>query len=291
VVAAAKWHGSGAGRAALVRPVPPGRDPGGASRSSHIRNQPHDVTQPSEADMTFHDRADAGRALAQRLRHFKGLDVVVLGLPRGGVPVAFEVATALAAPLDVIVVRKLAHPMQPELAIGALGEGGTRVLNPDVLRTERIGADELANIERDARVEMDRQVARVRHGRLAVRLADRVAVIVDDGVATGSTARTACQIARAQGAARVVLAVPVASPRALARLADVADEVVCVDTPEWFYAVGEWYDDFTPTTDEEVLALLDRAAASEFHDHRRRPRRGFPGSTTASMRLRSSGPA
>jgi len=231
--------------------------------------------------MTFHDRADAGRALAQRLGHLKGHDLVVLGLPRGGVPVAFEIATALSAPLDVIVVRKLAHPLQPELAIGALGEGGTRVLNPEVLREERMGADELANIERDAQAELDRQIARVRHGRLAVRLADRVAVIVDDGVATGSTARAACLIARARGAASVVLAVPVATARALARLADVADDVVCVDTPEWFYAVGEWYDDFTPTRDEEVLALLDRAAEGEFHDHRSNPQRRFLASTTA----------
>jgi putative phosphoribosyl transferase len=235
--------------------------------------------------MTFHDRADAGRVLAQRLRHLKGRDVVVLGLPRGGVPVAVEIAAALSAPLDVIVVRKLAHPLQPELAIGALGEGGARVLNPEVLRAERIGADELACIQRDAQTELDRQVARLRHGRLAVRLAGRVAVIVDDGVATGSTAQAACLIARAQGAAHVVLAVPVASSRALAGLAGVADEVVCVDTPEWFYAVGEWYDDFTPTTDEEVLMLLDRAAAREFHDHRPHPKRRFLGSSTASIRL------
>jgi putative phosphoribosyl transferase len=189
------------------------------------------------------------------------------------VPVAFEIATALSAPLDVIVVRKLAHPLQPELAIGALGEGGTRVLNLEVIRQERMGADELAKFERDAQAELDRQIARVRRGRLAVRLADRVAVIVDDGVATGSTARAACLVARARGAASVVLAVPVATERALARLADVADDVVCVDTPEWFYAVGEWYDDFTPTTDEEVLALLDHAAAGELHDHLPRPRR------------------
>jgi putative phosphoribosyl transferase len=241
--------------------------------------------------MTFRDRADAGRALAQRLRHLVDLDLVVLGLPRGGVPVAFEIATALSAPLGVIVVRKLAHPLQPEVAIGALGEGGTRVLNPDVLREERMGADELAHIERDAQAELDRQIAQVRRGRLAVRLAERVAVIVDDGVATGSTARAACLTARARGASGVVLAVPVATKRALAHLADVADDVVCVDTPDWFYAVGEWYDDFTPTTDEEVLALLDRAATRDVYDPQPRPRRRLPTSAAVPVPLRSSDPA
>ena len=241
--------------------------------------------------MTFHDRADAGRTLALRLQHLQDLDLVVLALPRGGVPVAFEIATALSAPLDVIVVRKLAHPLRPEVAIGALGEGGIRVLDPDVLREQRMGADELAHIERDAQAELDRQVAQVRRVRLPVRVAGRVALIVDDGVATGSTALAAGLIARARGAEGVVLAVPVASSRALGRLADVADDVVCVDTPEWFYAVGQWYDDFTPTTDEEVLTLLVRAGARGVHDHRPRPRHRLLTSAAASAALRSPGPA
>jgi putative phosphoribosyl transferase len=241
--------------------------------------------------MTFQDRADAGRILGQRLQHLKDLDLVVLALPRGGVPVAFEVATALSAPLDVIVVRKLAHPMQPEVAIGALGEGGIRVLDSDVFREQRMGANELAHIERDAKAELDRQIAQVRRVRLPVRLAERMAVIVDDGVATGATARAACLIARARGAAGVVLAVPVASSRALGRLADVADHVVCVDTPDWFYAVGQWYDDFTPTTDEEVLTLLVRAATRDVHDHQPGARHRLLTSAAASVALRSPGQA
>ena len=158
----------------------------------------------------FRDRVDAGRQLAQRLGHLRGEDVVVLGLPRGGVPVAFEVAGALQAQLDVIVVRKLGLPFQPELAMGAIGEGGFRVVDPGVVTRGRITPEELLSVERHERRELEKRVARFRRGRERLDLHNRVAVIVDDGIATGSTARVACDIARHLGAARIVLAVPVA---------------------------------------------------------------------------------
>ncbi len=210
--------------------------------------------------MSFRDRVDAGRRLARRLEHLRGADVVVLGLPRGGVPVAAEVARELGAPLDVIVVRKLGVPFQPEVAMGAVGENGALVLNPDVLRAARVGERELAAVERHERAEVDDRVRRFRGLRSRVPLEGRTAVIVDDGIATGATARAACEVARAQGAARVVLAVPVASPSAVEQLSQVADDVVCVDIPAYFAAVGQFYDDFRATTDDQVAALLQQAA-------------------------------
>jgi putative phosphoribosyl transferase len=212
--------------------------------------------------MIFADRADAGRRLAARLQHLRGERIVVLGLPRGGVPVAFEVARALGAPLDVIVVRKLGVPFQPELGMGAIGEDGARVINLDVVRRARVPGNELAAVEARERAELDRRVARYRTGRPRQPLDGRVAVVVDDGIATGSTARAACQIARAHGAARVVLAVPVAPPRWQDRAGGDADELVCVQNPEQFAAIGQFYADFSPTSDEEVIACLQRAAAS-----------------------------
>lgn len=209
--------------------------------------------------MAFTDRADAGRRLAERLRHLGGADVVVLGLPRGGVPVAFEVARALGAPLDVIVVRKLGVPSQPELAMGAVGEGRVLVVNEAVAGRVGLGEAETAAIRRRAREEVERRARRLRGDRAPVSLAQRTAVVVDDGIATGSTARAACEIARAQGAARVVLAVPVGAPDSIARLRRVVDEVVCVQQPRWFTAVGEFYDDFGQVSDEEVARLLRRA--------------------------------
>jgi putative phosphoribosyl transferase len=209
--------------------------------------------------MIFTDRVEAGRALAARLNHLRGSRPVVLGLPRGGVPVAAEVAEALGAPLDVIVVRKLGVPGQSELAMGAIGEGGVRVLEPDVLSSVGVGADEIAAVELRERAELDRRLDRFRAGRPPVALAGRTVILVDDGVATGSTARAACAVARACGAARVVLAVPVASPRAVTLLGKVADEVVAVQTPYWFGAIGEFYRDFRQTTDAEVVRAL-RAA-------------------------------
>ena len=175
--------------------------------------------------MVFADRADAGRRLAARLQDLRDKRVVVLGLPRGGVPVAFEVARALGAPLDVIVVRKLGVPFQPELAMGAIGEDGVRVINREVVRAAAVSAGELAAVEARERAELERRARRFRGGRPRQPLDGRVAVVVDDGIATGSTARAACQVARVQGAARVVLAVPVAPPGWQARIGTVADEL------------------------------------------------------------------
>jgi putative phosphoribosyl transferase len=213
--------------------------------------------------MRFVDRADAGRRLAQELTHLRGHDVVVVGLPRGGVPVAAEVARALGAALDVIVVRKLGVPSQPELGMGAIGEDGVRVLNPEVLRVTGVGPDDVARVEAAERRELERRAARFRAGRPPVPLEGRVVVVVDDGIATGSTARAACQVARAHGAARVVLAVPGGPQDWADRLAGDADELVCVTTPRDFRAVGQLYDDFTQVSDDEVVAVLDRAGGAD----------------------------
>jgi putative phosphoribosyl transferase len=210
--------------------------------------------------MPFADRVDAGRRLAPMLEHLRGTDVVVVGLPRGGVPVAYEIAAALAAPLDVIVVRKLGVPFQPELGMGALGEGGTRIVNEAVVRMAGVSAEELDAVEANERAVLERRVRRFRGDRLPISLKGRTAIVVDDGIATGSTAKAACQIARAQGAARVVLAVPVAPPGSIDALRDSTDEVVCVETPRWFFSIGQFYADFRQTTDEEVVELLKRAS-------------------------------
>ncbi len=210
--------------------------------------------------MPFRDRREAGRRLAERLGHLRGAQVVVLGLPRGGVPVAAEVAVALRAPLDVIMVRKLGVPVQPELAMGAIGEGGVRVLNTDVLTAARITDAEIAGVEARERAELQRRARRFRGARERTTVRGRTAVIVDDGIATGSTARAACQVARAQGAAKVVLAVPVAPAQALGPVGEDADEIICLETPEHFLAIGEWYEDFGQTSDEEVVELLAQDA-------------------------------
>nr|WP_240943048.1 phosphoribosyltransferase family protein [Planosporangium thailandense] len=210
--------------------------------------------------------------MALRLAHLRAEDVVVLGLPRGGVPVAFEVAHALDAPLDVIVVRKVGVPWQPELAMGAVGEDGAMIVNSAVIQAAQIQAAELAAAAETARTELAERVERLRGDRRRTDLSGRTAVVVDDGIATGATARVACQVAREQGADRVVLAVPVAPPSAVEAMSDVADEVVCVLQPLQFHAVGQFYDDFSPTTDEDVAVLLDRSAAAHAHDgYRRRP--------------------
>lgn len=208
----------------------------------------------------FPDRAAAGRALAARLEHVRAETPVVVGLPRGGVPVAFEVAAALDAPLDVIVVHKLGAPGEPELAMGAIGEGGVRVLNRKVLRRAHVAPPELAAAESDARAALERTASHLRRGRPRTQLAGRTVIVVDDGVATGATARAACQVARAQGATGVVLATPVASQSWADRVGDVADEFVAVMQPKPFYAVGQFYADFSATTDEEVIACLGWAA-------------------------------
>lgn len=210
--------------------------------------------------MMFTDRVDAGQRLAEALRHLEGEDPVVVGLPRGGVPVAFQVAQALGAPLDVIVVRKLGVPHHRELGFGAIGEGGVRVISDDIVGLSRAKKEDLAAVERAEEAELVRQARRFRGDRPRVPLDGRSVIVVDDGIATGATAAAACEVVRAQGAARVVLAVPVAPPDAVARLRTAADEVVCLSTPRAFRAVGEWYQDFSQTLDEEVLALLAQAA-------------------------------
>lgn len=189
----------------------------------------------------------------------RALDPVVLGLPRGGVPVAFEVARMLGAPLDVIVVRKLGVPTQPELGMGAIGEDDVRVLNPGVVAATGVSARDIADVEARERTELQRRARRFRGDRPMVALTGRAAIIVDDGLATGGTARAAVQVARAHGAGRVVLAVPVAPADTVRSLAEDADEVVALRTPDNFYAIGQWYGDFTQTTDEQVVELLDRA--------------------------------
>ncbi len=185
---------------------------------------------------------------------------MVVGLPRGGVPVAFEVATALDARLDVIVVRKLGVPFQHELAMGAIGEGGAKVLDRDVIRITGVTSEEIAEVEARERLELDRRANRFRAGRDRVPLLGHTVVIVDDGVATGSSARAACEVARAQGASRVVLAVPVAPADWIDRLGDAADEYVCVENPPVFYAVGQFYERFPQIADDEVVSLLARRA-------------------------------
>jgi predicted phosphoribosyltransferase len=206
----------------------------------------------------FRDRVDAGRRLAELLEGFGGEDVIVLGLPRGGVPVAAEVAAALGAPLDVIVIRKLGSPRNPEFAVGAIGEGGVRIIDERALRT--VGLDEatLAEVEAAERAELDRRCTLYRWGRDRLDLAGRRAIIVDDGVATGSTAAAACRVARALGAVEIVLAVPVAPSDWVDRLGGEADRLVAVATPEPFFAVGQFYAHFSQTTDAEVADSLHR---------------------------------
>jgi len=210
--------------------------------------------------MQFLDRVDAGRRLAQRVEHLQGEDVVVLGLPRGGVPVARQVADALHAPLDVIVVRKLGVPFQPELGMGAIGEDDALVVNEDIVRLAGVTDEELVAVEARERTELERRARRFRGSRPRTSLEGRTALIVDDGIATGSTARAACQVARAHGARRVVLAVPVAPRGWEARIGRDADELIAVATPESFGAVGQFYLDFSQTTDAEVVACLDPEA-------------------------------
>ena len=212
--------------------------------------------------MRFHDRIDAGNRLAHELTHLSTEPLVVLGLPRGGVPVALEVALALHAPLDVLLVRKLGVPGHRELAAGAIGENGVRVLNDDVIAMTGVTAAELAATEAEERVELERRAARFRGSRARLPLAGRTAVVVDDGIATGATARAACRAARLHGAGRVVLAVPVAPSGWVHRMGDAADEYVCVDAPSSFGSVGEFYDDFSQTPDEEVVECLRIAAAA-----------------------------
>jgi putative phosphoribosyl transferase len=209
----------------------------------------------------FADRAEAGRYLARALSRFVGApNLLVLALPRGGVPVAFEVARALRAPLDVFVVRKLGVPFHEELAMGAVASGGTRVINEEIVEGLGIGAAELDEKTRQALVEVERRERAYQGGRPPVAVHGKTVILIDDGLATGSTMRAAIAALRQRGPEKIVMAVPTSSPETCAEMQDVADEVVCATTPEPFVAVGIWYRDFSQTTDDEVRELLARAA-------------------------------
>jgi putative phosphoribosyl transferase len=208
----------------------------------------------------FADRAAAGRALATLLQDYvAGPDVIVLALPRGGVPVGHAIAHALQLPLDVLVVRKLGVPGQPELAMGAIAPGGVRVLNPEVSHWLEADADVIEAVAMRERHELERRERAYRSDRLPLDVVRRTVIVVDDGAATGATMRAAVQALRRMGATRIVVALPTAARDACAELRILADEVVCVTTPEPFNAVGCWYREFDQTTDTEVMALLHDA--------------------------------
>lgn len=205
----------------------------------------------------FRDREEAGKLLARELERYAGRDdVIVFGLPRGGVPVAAEVAKALRAPLDVLVVRKLGAPMQEELAIGAIGEGGVRVLNTRLVRSIGLSDDDIDRIAAREERELERRVKAYRGGHEALEVEGKTVIVVDDGVATGATMRAGLQTLRAMGAERIIAAAPVGAQDSVASLEADADEVVVPEAPAWFQAVGQWYENFGQTTDEEVRALL-----------------------------------
>ncbi len=209
----------------------------------------------------FHDRRDAGRRLAVELERFRGERPVVVAIPRGGVPVGAEVARALQAPLDVTVVRKLGAPRNPEYAIGALAEGAVRVLSERAALQAGLSDRELEGLAGEVEAELSRRLARYRGARPSVALRGRCAILVDDGLATGRSALAAVESLRRRGAARVILAVPVAASESARTLRGCADEVVCLYEPEELRAVGCWYEDFSPTADTEVVAALAGASA------------------------------
>jgi putative phosphoribosyl transferase len=211
--------------------------------------------------MIYRDRAEAGQLLAERLADYAGRsDVLVLGLPRGGVPVAFEVARRLQAPLDVFLVRKLGVPGYQELAMGALATGAVRVMNKDVVRALGISEDVVESVTAKQQDELERRERLYRGNRPPIEVGGRIVILVDDGLATGSTMRAAVAALRRQEPARIVIAVPVGAQETCEELRAEADEVVCLRTPEPFHAVGLWFDNFSQTTDQEVSDLLQRAA-------------------------------
>jgi putative phosphoribosyl transferase len=213
-------------------------------------------------DEAFIDRRVAGRVLAARIAKYAGRDdVVVLALPRGGVPVAYEVASALAVPMDVFLVRKLGTPGHRELAMGAIASGGVRVLNQDVVQWYGISDSAIERIAREEQEELERRERTYRGDRPAPNLTSKILILIDDGLATGSTMRAAAQAVRAHRPARVVIAVPVGAPQTCAELAAVADEVICARMPEPFSAVGQWYLNFDQTDDDEVRELLQKSSA------------------------------
>jgi putative phosphoribosyl transferase len=208
----------------------------------------------------FRDRPHAGRFLADRLEPLAGTPGLrVLALPRGGVPVAWEVAERLRAPLDVFVVRKLGLPTQPELAMGAIATGGVTVLNRDLVDKLALPAELVDSVAREEQVELERRERLYRRDRPPVGIAGKTVILIDDGLATGATMRAAVQAVRRQGPARVIVAVPVGAPSTCDELAREVDEIVCILKPEIFEAIGLWYDDFSQTTDGEVRAYLDAA--------------------------------
>ena len=232
--------------------------------------------------MQFHNRTDAGRQLADKLTKYAGRsDVLVLGLPRGGVPVAYEVATALKAPLDVFLVRKLGVPGYPELAMGAIAAGGVEVLSHDLIRNLEIPHALVEQAAVRERLELDRRDVQYRGARRAPIIRDRTVILVDDGLATGSTMQAAILALRQQAPARIVVAVPVGAPETCVRIGKIADEVVCVSTPDPFNAVGLWYEQFPQTTDEEVKLLIGLGQSSVVADARHRSRHADASSVVA----------
>jgi predicted phosphoribosyltransferase len=213
----------------------------------------------------YRDRADAGRRLAELLTEYADRqDVLVLALPRGGVPVAFEVAKALSAPLDVFVVRKLGVPGQPELAMGAIASGGVRVLNRDVVRALRISQEMIESVSKSEREELARREAAYRGDRAPLEIKGRTVILIDDGLATGATMKAAVEAVREQQPKEVIVAVPTASPDVASNFERIADKVVCAATPTPFHAVGASYDRFDQTTDDEVQDYIARAQSAEF---------------------------
>ncbi|HEV8311217.1 MAG TPA: phosphoribosyltransferase [Methylomirabilota bacterium] len=210
----------------------------------------------------FRDRLDAGRRLAAKLGDYAGRrDLLVLALPRGGVPVAFEVARALGAPLDVFLVRKLGVPGHRELAMGAIATGGVRVLNPEVIRALRLPPEAVEAVAASEQEELARRERAYRGQRPPPNVQGRIVILVDDGLATGATMRAAAAALRRFDPARIVVAVPTAAPETCRMLRAEVDDVVCAETPDPFVAVGLWYDDFSETTDDEVRLWLERSAA------------------------------
>lgn len=217
----------------------------------------------------FRDRAEGGRALGRKLAAYGGRDdVLVLALPRGGVPVAFEVAEVLDAPLDVFLVRKLGLPGHEEFAMGAIATGGTRVLDRTVIADANVSPEELDEITARERRELERREREYRGARPPPDVEAKIAILVDDGLATGSTMRAAIAALRTGRPRRIVVAVPTAAAETCDELRDEVDEIVCATTPEPFFAVGIWYEDFSQTTDDEVRMLLERAR--ERHPERER---------------------
>jgi putative phosphoribosyl transferase len=212
----------------------------------------------------FRDRTEAGRLLAEKLKAYANRpEVLVLALPRGGVPVAYEVARALGVPLDIFLVRKLGLPGQEELAMGAIATGGVRVLNEEVVRYLRIPGEVIDRVAAREQQELLRRERAYRDDRPEPDVSGRTVILIDDGLATGSTMRAAVAALKQQGPARIVVAVPTAAPQTCDEFRDEVDEIVCATTPEPFMGVGQWYEDFSQTTDEEVRDLLRRAGLKQ----------------------------